>query len=89
MTGFFNVVAGTPVANLITSGKNQLAFGRGDKGFVAINNSGGIWNAHFKTGLADGVYCDVVGGGKQAGESGCSGGRCASFLFVFFIPRLV
>ncbi|KAF5363224.1 hypothetical protein D9758_008374 [Tetrapyrgos nigripes] len=53
---------------------NQIAFGRGNKGFVAINNADMEWNLEregVKTQLADGVYCDVVSGNKD-GER-CSG----------------
>lgn len=43
-----------------TDGADRVAFHRGDKAFVAINNTGDTWQNTFKTGLADGTYCNVV-----------------------------
>ena len=49
----------------------SLAFSRGDKGFVAINREGGALSRTFQTGLAAGVYCDVIHGDFSGGV--CSG----------------
>lgn len=38
MVSFGNVVHGTPVTNWWDNGNNQIAFCRGNKGFVAMNN---------------------------------------------------
>lgn len=43
-----------------TNGADRIAFHRGDKAFVAINNTGDTWQQTFKTGLGDGTYCNVV-----------------------------
>jgi alpha-amylase len=69
MVGWHNAVKGTSVANWWSDGSNQIAFGRGAKGYVAINNSGSALSRTFATGLPAGTYCDVIGGGV-------SGGRC-------------
>ena len=69
MVGWHNAVKGTSVTNWWSDGANQIAFGRGAKGYVAINNSGSALNRTFATGLPAGTYCDVVAGGV-------SGGRC-------------
>jgi alpha-amylase len=70
MIGWHNAVKGTSVANW-WSGTNQIAFGRGAKGYVAINNSGSTLNRTFATGLPAGTYCDVISGGVSSGT--CTG----------------
>jgi alpha-amylase len=71
MVGWHNAVKGTSVANWWSDGANQIAFGRGAKGYVAINNSGSALSRTFATGLPAGTYCDVVGGGVSGGK--CTG----------------
>jgi alpha-amylase len=71
MVGWHNAVRGTSVTNWWSGGANQIAFGRGAKGYVAINNSGAALSRTFATGLPAGTYCDVVGGGVAAGK--CTG----------------
>jgi alpha-amylase len=70
MVGWHNAVAGAAVGNTWTDGSNQVAFGRGSAGFVAINREGGSLSRIFATGLAAGTYCDVIHGTV-------SGGRCS------------
>jgi alpha-amylase len=62
MVGFRNEVWGTSVTNFWTNGGDQLAFGRGDKGFVAFNRSGAPLSQTFQTSLPAGTYCDVAQG---------------------------
>ncbi|MFB9833660.1 carbohydrate-binding module family 20 domain-containing protein [Actinoallomurus acaciae] len=71
MVGWHNAVRGTSVANWWSDGSNQIAFGRGAKGYVAIDNSGSPLSRTFATGLPAGTYCDVVGGGVSGGT--CTG----------------
>lgn len=52
---------------------NQVAFGRGSKGFVAINNDTIPWSASFQTLLPAGTYCNVVHGQLTADKSACTG----------------
>ena len=68
MVGFRNYVDGTSVANWWDNGNNQIAFSRGDRGFVVINNEGGTLIQTLYTGLPAGDYCNVL-----AGEDACSG----------------
>ncbi|CAG6392472.1 alpha-amylase family glycosyl hydrolase [Streptomyces cocklensis] len=63
MVGFRNAVAGTAVTNWWDNGNNAIAFGRGSKGFVAINHEGGALTQTFTTSLPAGTYCDVQHGG--------------------------
>ncbi|MFI6155761.1 carbohydrate-binding module family 20 domain-containing protein [Kitasatospora sp. NPDC051170] len=72
MVGFRNAVAGTGVTNWWSNGNNAIAFGRGGKGYVAINHETGAITQTFQTGLPAGTYCDVQHGDPQAG-GGCTG----------------
>jgi len=60
MVGFHNAVGDTAVNNWWDDGNNQIAFGRGTKGFVVINHEGGSLTHTFQTSLPAGTYCDVV-----------------------------
>lgn len=73
MVGFRAATSGQGVANFATGTRNQIAFSRGDKGFVAINNDSAAWNATLATGLPPGTYCNVVNGQLNAAKTGCSG----------------
>jgi alpha-amylase len=64
MIGFRRVVAGTVMSNWWDNGANAIAFSRGDRGFVAINNETSTVTATVTSGLSPGSYCDRLGGGK-------------------------
>ncbi|GLH05681.1 Alpha-amylase [Gryllus bimaculatus] len=72
MVAFKNTVEGTTVANWWDNGDMQIAFSRGNAGFIAFNDQ---YNTDFKqtlqTGLPRGTYCDLISGYKQNGS--CSG----------------
>ncbi|MGW4896627.1 carbohydrate-binding module family 20 domain-containing protein [Kitasatospora sp. NPDC004240] len=72
MVGFRNAVAGTAVTNWWSNGNNAIAFGRGAKGFVAINREPGPVTQTFQTSLPAGTYCDVQHGDPSA-NGGCGG----------------
>ena len=59
MIAFHNYVDGTTVDQWQDDGANNIAFSRGDKGFVAINNSTEDKEAEYTTSMPDGEYCDV------------------------------
>uniref|UniRef100_A0A4W3I3T6 Alpha-amylase n=1 Tax=Callorhinchus milii TaxID=7868 RepID=A0A4W3I3T6_CALMI len=71
MVIFRNVVDGTAFENWWDNGNNQIAFGRGNKGFLAINNDDLNMNVTLQTGLPGGTYCDVISGQKENGS--CTG----------------
>ncbi|MDM7832201.1 carbohydrate-binding module family 20 domain-containing protein [Cellulomonas edaphi] len=71
MAGFRNAVAGTSLTQWWDNGGNQIAFGRGDRGYVALNRAGSVLTRTFTTSLPAGRYCDVISGGVSG--SGCSG----------------
>lgn len=52
-------------------GSNQIAFGRGNLGFVVINGESSSTSRAFQTELPAGQYCDVIGGALVAGA--CTG----------------
>ncbi|MBX6168487.1 MAG: alpha amylase C-terminal domain-containing protein [Thermobispora bispora] len=64
MVGFYNAVQGTSVANWTDNGGNLIAFSRGDKGWVAINNENSSVTRTFTTGLPAGTYPNVAGSGS-------------------------
>jgi alpha-amylase len=65
MVGFHNAVAGTAVTNWWDDGGNAIAFGRGSKGFVAINHESGSLTSTFTTSLPAGTYCDAQHSGTS------------------------
>jgi alpha-amylase len=71
MAKFRNIAAGTKVTNWWDNGNNQIAFCRGDKGFIAINNEGSTLSQSLQTCLPAGAYCDIISGAKVDGK--CTG----------------
>ncbi|MBB5868682.1 alpha-amylase [Allocatelliglobosispora scoriae] len=73
MVGFHNAVKGTSVINWYDNGNNHIAFGRGDKGYLTINDEDGAVNGRsYRTGMAAGRYCDVIHGSKSSATT-CTG----------------
>lgn len=71
MNIFKNQVSGTGIQNWWDNGNNQIAFCRGNKGFVAFNNDSYDLNTSLYTCLPAGTYCDVISGNKSG--SSCTG----------------
>jgi alpha-amylase len=72
MVAFHNVTqAAFSTSNWWDNGANQVAFSRGNLGFVAINKEGGALTRTFATGLPAGTYCDVIHGDASTGT--CTG----------------
>ena len=69
MVAFRNATQGQPVTNWWDNGADAIAFGRGDKGFVAINHESGALTQAFQTSLPAGDYCDVQSGRTVAVDS--------------------
>ncbi|HXI56450.1 MAG TPA: alpha-amylase family protein [Polyangia bacterium] len=73
MVAFRNAAASQPMTDVQTGNANQLAFGRGAVGFVAINNDGAAsWNTTFTTGLPAGTYCNIIHGLLSADGKTCA-----------------
>ncbi|OSP42725.1 glycosidase, partial [Streptomyces sp. 13-12-16] len=62
MVEFRNTAGSAGVTNWWDNGNNAIAFGRGDKAYVAINHESGSLNRTFQTSLPAGTYCDVQSG---------------------------
>jgi alpha-amylase len=60
MVRFRGAVKDAPVTKWWDNGMNQIAFARGDQGFVVINRQDIALEQSFDTGLAMGRYCDVL-----------------------------
>jgi len=72
MVAFHNSVRGTAVVNWWDNGNDTIAFGRGDKGYLIVNDeSFAVTGRSFQTGLPAGVYCDVIHGDFTGGS--CTG----------------
>jgi alpha-amylase len=62
MVAFRNTTRGAGVTDWWDNGGDAIAFGRGDKGYVAINHEGSTLTRTFQTSLPSGAYCDVQSG---------------------------
>ena len=71
MVGFRNAVSGTAVTNWWSNGYQAIAFGRGGKGYVAINHESFSISRTFQTSLPAGTYCDIEHGDRSG--SSCTG----------------
>jgi hypothetical protein len=83
MIKFFNKVGDNGVNNWVQGTNHQIAFDRGNVGFVAINNEDWPWTRTFKTSLPNATYCDVITG-KKSGSS-CTGGKSVARIMLFWV----
>eukprot|EP00002_Diphylleia_rotans_P009574 TRINITY_DN19961_c0_g1_i1.p1 TRINITY_DN19961_c0_g1~~TRINITY_DN19961_c0_g1_i1.p1 ORF type:complete len:528 (-),score=104.17 TRINITY_DN19961_c0_g1_i1:244-1827(-) len=60
-----------PTVNWWDNGNDKIAFGRGNKAFVAISSSNGHFERSYQTGLPSGRYCDIINGDYANGV--CTG----------------
>ena len=72
MVKFRSAAHGQAQQNWVTGNANQIAFGRGNVGFVALNNTTAAWSRSFYTGLPAGTYCNIVHGVKNAAGTACA-----------------
>ncbi|OZG52270.1 pullulanase [Pseudoscardovia radai] len=63
MIKFHANLAGAPVTDWWDDGANNIAFGRGDAGFFAMNNSNQAVTTTYKTSMPAGTYCNVYAAG--------------------------
>ncbi|KAL8584598.1 hypothetical protein ACOMHN_002328 [Nucella lapillus] len=71
MVAFRNLAGTAPLSNWWSGSDYQIAFGRGDKAFIAFNLESGRLQATLQTGLPQGSYCDVISGDMHSGQ--CTG----------------
>jgi alpha-amylase len=69
MVGFRRVTAGAAITHWWDDGADALAFSRGDKGFVAINDGSSVVTATVATGMAPGTYDELLAGGAVVVDS--------------------
>ncbi|MFE9253786.1 carbohydrate-binding module family 20 domain-containing protein [Streptomyces sp. NPDC006879] len=62
MVAFRNTAHGQAVTNWWDNGADQIAFGRGNKAYLAINHEDSTLTRTFQTALPAGDYCDVQSG---------------------------
>lgn len=72
MIGFRNSMEFLPLTNWTDYETDQISFCRGDRGFIAINNSKNNMNVKAPACLPPGEYCDVISGNKDENGS-CTG----------------
>lgn len=73
MVGFMNAVDGENVTTWWDNGKNQIAFSRGSKGFIAFNlDAEDMKNVKIQTSMSRGFYCDVISG-EMTADGKCTG----------------
>ncbi|RZU25247.1 alpha-amylase family protein [Streptomyces sp. BK239] len=77
MVAFRNATRGEPVTDWWDNGGDAIAFGRGAKGFVAINHESGSLTRTYRTSLPEGTYCNVQ---NDTTVSVNSGGRFTATL---------
>jgi Alpha amylase, C-terminal all-beta domain len=71
MVGWHNYVGGAELRHWYDDGVNLIAFSRGAKGWIALNNSTTTQTHTFTTGLSRGTYCDLIHGTINSGT--CTG----------------
>lgn len=59
MVAFRNATRGQSVTNWWDNGYQAIAFGRGSKGYVAINHESFSLSRTYQTSLPAGTYCNV------------------------------
>jgi alpha-amylase len=70
MVSFRRVVAGTDINHWWDNGGDAIAFSRGDKGFVAINDGTTAVDTTIATGIASGTYLDLLTGATIVVDAG-------------------
>lgn len=74
MVGFHNFASPNFfVSDWWTNGNDQIAFGRGELGFIALNRGEAELSRTFQTSMAPGVYCNVIEGGLAEDGQSCTG----------------
>uniref|UniRef100_UPI00358F875F pancreatic alpha-amylase-like isoform X2 n=1 Tax=Myxine glutinosa TaxID=7769 RepID=UPI00358F875F len=72
MVAFRNAAGSSDLRNWWDNGNNQVAFGRGNRGFIVFNNDDSVLDLAIQTGLAAGTYCDIISGDFMDGH--CTAG---------------
>ena len=68
MVGWHNVAGDAPLSDWQDDGDNMIAFGRGGRAFIVINNSVRTRTVTYHTALPAGEYCDVYASADCSGS---------------------
>lgn len=68
MVGWHNVAGDASLSDWQDDGDNMIAFGRGGRAFIAINNSVRTRTVTYHTALPAGEYCDVYASADCSGS---------------------
>ncbi|KAJ7684697.1 alpha-amylase [Mycena polygramma] len=60
MIGFHNAAGSSALTNIQKGSSQQIAFGRGNTGFLIINNDNTVWTNVWTTSLPAGTYYDII-----------------------------
>ncbi|MDQ2837431.1 MAG: alpha-amylase family protein [Actinomycetota bacterium] len=71
LVAWHNIAGNAPVSNWYDDGTNLIAFSRGHRAWISINNEITAQIHTFATGLPAGRYCDVIHGNSSHGS--CTG----------------
>lgn len=71
MIDFRNEVGNETISRWWDNENNQIAFCRGERGFIAFNNENNFMNITLSSCLPKGLYCDVISGSVRNGK--CTG----------------
>ena len=72
MVAWHNAVGNAPVSNWWDNQANLIAFSRGNRGWISINNGPSPMSQTFNTGLRGGSYCDIISSANYS-NGACSG----------------
>ncbi len=61
------------ISNWWSNGNNQIAFSRGNQGFVALNKENFALKHRLQTGLSPGLYCNIITGELTKDGQNCTG----------------
>lgn len=75
MIAWHNYANDAAMSDWQDDGANNIAFSRGDKAFIAINNSSESKAVEYTTGMPDGEYCNVYAVGDCSQTVTVSGGK--------------
>ncbi|ESA36237.1 alpha 1a [Leptolyngbya sp. Heron Island J] len=83
MVEFRNVTQGNPsVIHWWDNGNNQIAFARGNRGFVVINNDNSVLSETLMTGLPAGSYCNILSKPTSVDSVGDTLASCDTVIVV-------
>lgn len=76
MVDFRNVAESAPLSMWGENGKDQVAFSRGNRTFIAFNRQNSDLDQTLKTHLPPGTYCDIISG-RRDDSNKCTGSSVA------------